>query len=1206
MSSAAKSTQSMTDALSAIRRALNPDLETEKASEEAVKDSLVQVEKEKPVVKGPDWTKRYSVVSSHLSSVDDCPPVSEFGLSRTCRKALKGMGISRLFPVQATVLPIVIGRERTPVGSRYDCDLCVAIPTGQGKTLGYLLPIFQLLSHRVYRTLRALILAPTRDLALQVKEVADHFTGTKDNFKVDCVVGQYHAQTFAEQDKAAAGPDVLVATPSRALDLLTGERIPIDGIRWVVLDEADRLLNSSREATVEVVRRVMAASPRCQRMLFSATMTSNPQKLAQLALNRPFFLLSTQTGAHATPENLRHRFIVARAEQKKPGVLLSLLREIYPHNTSASSRTMLFCGSVEHAHRLARLLQICVADDESIDKAIRIREFSAALDQKHRVRMLEAFRTGRIHVLVCSDVAARGLDFREVDHVVQYDVPNSVQGYIHRCGRAGRAGRVGCSTTILVSRQVKHFKDMLREENAVPAEKLEQMKPVPDDIAEYLEKLSMLELCLKRENKGVYSLTEPVDPVALKGGGAEDGQKLEQEATGARSSKSKRPSSTVYKELLSNLILAMAFSTTLEKLSFLTLLLFCGAASAVKMVIGDWKNSKVSREITLQESTVKVTVNVDLDCSMCTGPLQYTFLKLPNQGLGKHAVADSESGDQLVVEDLGVDGADRYLRVTLPEAKNKASLNVEMIFGRMYRPLPEEILEMQEQMVEYVDAMYWPSPYPTAKETTTVRLMEEEKIERVLPEGAANIKGRSITFGPYEDIKPSKAHPDLFHVHVSHPFPLPYFAKSSRVIEVSHWGSVSVTGRYELVNEAARLGGEFSRIPFSIDKWGSPGENPYSVTSCVNEIEAVLPRSVRNINYRDAIGNVSSTHARREGRKYVSVELAPRFPMLGGWKDEFEFSYDLPARTTLQVSSSDSNQYVLSVAFNQPFVRVFAQQQELEVVLPAGAMDIKVNSPRGLGTFDYIPEGRYSWLDFTTPRKLIRFTSSGIIVPERNALNTKIQIAYRMPSGMGVLDKPALLVMYVFALFLAYIIFNRVSLRIVTGKAEASKIDSRAWDYSVSLKVADLFEDLCHVNEKMLRSAKGPVHKLEKAIVQQTAAAGSLCSKMRSVMGMDTPTEGSRKFTDGDLAKRVVATCEEYASTARSLSKTVSKMAVSESDAKNYNVVMAEEKSAAAKYSDVENLCANLIQKMEEQSKPSSQRPEMGYSTGEEQGSDTT
>ncbi|KAF4714528.1 ATP-dependent RNA helicase dbp6, partial [Perkinsus olseni] len=112
---------------------------------------------------------------------------------------------------------------------------------------------------------------------------------------------------------------------------------------------------------------------------------------------------------------------------------------------------MLFCGSVEHAHRLARLLQICVTGDESIEKALRIREFSAALDQKHRVSMLEAFRTGRIHVLVCSDVAARGLDFREVDHVVQYDVPNSVQGYIHRCGRAGRAGRVGCSTTILVS-----------------------------------------------------------------------------------------------------------------------------------------------------------------------------------------------------------------------------------------------------------------------------------------------------------------------------------------------------------------------------------------------------------------------------------------------------------------------------------------------------------------------------------------------------------------------------------------------------------------------------------------------------------------------------------------------------------------------------------------------------------------------------------
>ncbi|EER09274.1 ATP-dependent RNA helicase DBP6, putative [Perkinsus marinus ATCC 50983] len=548
MASGVKSTQSMTDALSAVRRALNPDIETVKASEEAVKEGLLQADEDKPIVKGPDWTKRFSVVSSHLSSIEDCPSVTEFELSKTCRKALKGMGISRLFPVQATVLPIVLGRVRTPVGSRYDCDLCVAVPTGQGKTLGYLLPIFQLLSHRKYQTLRALVLAPTRDLALQVKEVADHFTGGKDSFRVDCVVGQYHAQTFAEEDGSSAGPDVLVATPSRALDLITGERVPVDGIRWMVLDEADRLLNSSREATVEVVRRVMEASPRCQRMLFSATMTSNPQKLAQLALSRPFFLLGTQTGAHATPENLRHRFVVARAEQKKPGVLVSILGEIYPPTASeATSRTMIFCGSVEHAHRLARLLQIYVVGNENIKEGIKIREFSAALNQKQRVRLLEAFRTGRIHVLVCSDVAARGLDFREVDHVLQYDVPNNVQGYIHRCGRAGRAGREGCSSTILVGKQVKHFKDMLREEKAVTMDKLEQMKPVVEDIPEYQEKLSMLEVCLKREKKGVYSLTEPVDPAALKGCQSESDRDV------ARVKKTKRPlSSMVYEALLSN------------------------------------------------------------------------------------------------------------------------------------------------------------------------------------------------------------------------------------------------------------------------------------------------------------------------------------------------------------------------------------------------------------------------------------------------------------------------------------------------------------------------------------------------------------------------------------------------------------------------------------------------------------------------------
>ncbi|EER00720.1 hypothetical protein Pmar_PMAR009098 [Perkinsus marinus ATCC 50983] len=196
-----------------------------------------------------------------------------------------------------------------------------------------------------------------------------------------------------------------------------------------------------------------------------------------------------------------------------------------------------------------------------------------------------------------------------------------------------------------------------------------------------------------------------------------------------------------------------------------------------------------------------------------------------------------------------------------------------------------------------------------------------------------------------------------------------------------------------------------------------------------------------------------------------------------------------------------------------------------------------------------------------------------------------------MPTGLGILDKPALLVVYVFALFLAYIVFNRLSLRIVTGKAEASKIDARAWDFSVSLKVADLFEDLCHVNEKVLKVAKGPVHKLDKAILVQTAAAESLCSKMRLVMGMDpSPVHGSRRYSNTELAKRVVATCEEYADSARALSRSLSKTAISENDAKKYNIVMAEEKSAASKYSDVEELCVNLIQKMEEESRASSAR----------------
>eukprot|EP00928_Gymnodinium_smaydae_P035815 TRINITY_DN25137_c1_g1_i2.p1 TRINITY_DN25137_c1_g1~~TRINITY_DN25137_c1_g1_i2.p1 ORF type:complete len:810 (+),score=205.93 TRINITY_DN25137_c1_g1_i2:117-2546(+) len=499
-----------------------------------------------PLPEGPDWTSRYHVVDATgmptpLEELEDpLHPVME----RSLRKA----GFAALFPVQAAVIPMLLRGSATAfdASSPYSCDVCIAAPTGQGKTLAYAVPIVQSLLGRIRARPRALVLLPTRDLALQVFRV---FERLRDGLGkgvapicAHCLIGQ---RSFAEEQRALQSrpADVIVCTPGRLNDHYLGREGTLDlsGLRWFVADEADRLLATPSHRWLEILERVCA--PRAtannlqrrsapQKLLLSATMTWNPQKLAMLKLNRAMFFISSRTGQHTTPKELRQRYTLCKVEAK-PLAVLHLLQaaatgKLEPNHSQKAvaqsgttpCRVVVFCASVDTAHRLARLLQLCalLRGEKSEMEPDAIAEFSSTLTQPERTSLLSRFRRGKVNCLVCSDVVARGIDIPEVLAVINYSPPEHLSTYIHRVGRTARAGRIGHTFTILQKKVLPRFEAMLRE-SADCWERVREYE-LPADAHEtdqdwYSQGLAMLERCLALEGKGQLPPSRALTPEQL-------------------------------------------------------------------------------------------------------------------------------------------------------------------------------------------------------------------------------------------------------------------------------------------------------------------------------------------------------------------------------------------------------------------------------------------------------------------------------------------------------------------------------------------------------------------------------------------------------------------------------------------------------------------------------------------------------------------
>lgn len=425
----------------------------------------------------------------------------------TC-SALKQMKISRLFPVQTAVIPWILEAQAKPEPFR-PRDICVSAPTGSGKTLAFAIPIVQLLAKRVQCKVRALVVLPVAELALQVYKVFSTLCSMTE-LEV-CLLSKQH-RLEDEQDKLLeqykgvyySKVDIVVTTPGRLVDHLHATKgFCLKSLKFLVIDEADRIMDAVfqnwlyhldthvRTTADQLLTGVQA--PLCyqellnsygkqpHKLLFSATLSQDPEKLQNLRLFQPKLFTTVLTmpvlqpaldhgeladqaskfiGKYTTPAELTEQYCLTEMRLKP----LTLYAMVCSNNWK---RFLCFANSTDTASRLTFVLKHLFKDSGT-----KVEELSASMSASVRGKRLSDFVRGSIHGLVCSDALARGIDVPNVDIVVSYDAPRHIKTYIHRVGRTARAGQKGTAITLLTDKDLAHFKKMLYEVGKTMGEEL--------------------------------------------------------------------------------------------------------------------------------------------------------------------------------------------------------------------------------------------------------------------------------------------------------------------------------------------------------------------------------------------------------------------------------------------------------------------------------------------------------------------------------------------------------------------------------------------------------------------------------------------------------------------------------------------------------------------------------------------------------------
>lgn len=357
----------------------------------------------------------------------------KLGLLPELITAAEEKGYTTPTPIQAQAIPMILAGG----------DLLAGSQTGTGKTAGFTLPLLQNLmisgKHKSPIVTRALILTPTRELAMQVEESVREL-GKHLPLKSTVIFGGVNINS--QINKMRKGVDIIVATPGRLLDLVDQNEINLSHIEVMVLDEADRMLDMG---FMHDIRRILKLLPKVrQNLLFSATFSNEIKKLANDLLNHPKVIEATRS--NSTVDAISQ--VIHPVDSKRKRELLSLLIK-----TNDWQQVLVFMRTKHGANRLATQLE---AD------GITAMAIHGNKSQGARTKALDDFKKGAIRVLVATDIAARGLDIDQLPHVVNYDLPNVPEDYVHRIGRTGRAGNTGQAVSLVCIDEAKLLSDIER------------------------------------------------------------------------------------------------------------------------------------------------------------------------------------------------------------------------------------------------------------------------------------------------------------------------------------------------------------------------------------------------------------------------------------------------------------------------------------------------------------------------------------------------------------------------------------------------------------------------------------------------------------------------------------------------------------------------------------------------------------------------
>lgn len=351
----------------------------------------------------------------------------ELGLSEAILKSLIELGHNKPTLIQELAIPHILQKK----------DVLGCAQTGTGKTAAFVLPAIQSLmmnERSAYRNIKVLVLSPTRELAIQTRDNFRRY-GMYTNLKCGVVLGGVNQRSQVETLRK--GIDILVATPGRLLDLMNQRIVKLNSINTLVLDEADTMLDMG---FIHDIKKIVAHVPEIrQTLMFSATMPNTIRNLAKEFLKAPVLIEANTTSLTVDKINQSVYFVDSR---NKANLLLEILR------SEKTTSTLIFTRTKHGANKLADILEKNDLHNEVIH---------GNKSQRARVSALNNFKSGRSKVLIATDIAARGIDIVELSQVINYELPNLAESYVHRIGRTGRAGCVGTAISFCDRSETKYL-----------------------------------------------------------------------------------------------------------------------------------------------------------------------------------------------------------------------------------------------------------------------------------------------------------------------------------------------------------------------------------------------------------------------------------------------------------------------------------------------------------------------------------------------------------------------------------------------------------------------------------------------------------------------------------------------------------------------------------------------------------------------------